>query len=75
MAEHRGNRLEAHAPVDALGREGVAELVRMDVSDPSALRDCGDVAVDGPSVNGLAVVAHDEQPGETRPACLRDRSR
>ena len=33
MAEERCDGFEAHAPIDRLGREGVAELVRVNVSE------------------------------------------
>jgi hypothetical protein len=35
VPEQRGDRLEGHAAVDGLGREGVPELVGVDVPDPS----------------------------------------
>ena len=31
MAEQRGNSVEAHAPIDGLGRQGVTKLVGGDV--------------------------------------------
>jgi hypothetical protein len=49
-------------PVDGLGRQGVAQLVRVDVTDAGALGDRGDVAVHGATVVGLAVVPFDETP-------------
>lgn len=36
VAQQRGDRLEAPAPVDRLGGQGVAKLVVMDVTDPGA---------------------------------------
>ena len=68
MAEQRGDRFEGHAPVDALGGEGVAQRVGVDVADAGAAGDGGDVAVDGAAVHGLMVVAFDEQAGGGRPA-------
>src|SRR4029453_19191945 len=47
---------------DRLGRQCVSELVWVDVSDTCALGDGGDVAVDRAPVEGLAVVALNEQP-------------
>ena len=66
MTQQLGDGLEAHAPVDQLGGEGVAQLVGMDVSGarPSCHR--GHVAVDGPTLEGLAVVADDQQSRGTR---------
>ena len=46
VAEHGGERFEAHAPVDGLGGEGVAELVGVDVSDARCLGDPVDDAGD-----------------------------
>lgn len=68
MAEERSDGLEAHAAVDGLGGEGVAELVGVDVSDAGAGGGGGDVAVDGAPVEWLAVVAFDESPGSGRSA-------
>ena len=39
MAEHRGDRLEPHPTVDRLGREGVAQLVWVDVTEPGSPAD------------------------------------
>ena len=33
VPEQRGDGFEAHAPVDGLGGQGVAQLVRVDVTD------------------------------------------
>ena len=45
MPEEGGDRFEAHAAVDRLGGEGVAQLVGVDVADPGvagdAARRCG----------------------------------
>ena len=35
VTEQRGDRFESHAAVDRLGREGVAQLVGMDLSTPA----------------------------------------
>ena len=37
VSQQRGDRLEAHAPVDQPGGQGVAQLVGMDVTDPGRL--------------------------------------
>ena len=63
MPEQGGDRFEAHPTVDRLGRERVTQLVRMDVTDTGAFGDGGDVAVDRAPIEGLAVVALNEQPG------------
>ena len=34
MAEHGGDGLQAHAPVDGLGGQGVAQLVGVEVAEP-----------------------------------------
>jgi hypothetical protein len=60
VTEQRRDRFEAHPSVDRLGREGVAELVRVHVPDTGALGDGGDVAGDGAAVEGLTVVAFEE---------------
>ena len=56
VPEQGGDRFEAHAPVDGLGGEGVAQLVRMDVADVGELGDPVHIAMDGPSVEGPSVV-------------------
>ena len=63
VAEERGDGLEAHASVDGLGGEGMAELVGVDVADAGTLGDRGDVAVHGAPVEGLSVVSFDESSG------------
>lgn len=63
VAEQGGDRFEAHPAVDGLGGERVPELVGVDVTDPGAAGDGGDVAVDGAPVEGLPVVSFDESPG------------
>ena len=57
MPEQGGDRLEAHAPIDGLGGERVAQLVGMDVAYPCSLGNAGHVAVDGAPVEGLSVIA------------------
>ena len=47
VAEQRGDRFEAHAAIDGLGGEGVADLMRIDVADPRA---AGDPSHDPPDV-------------------------
>ena len=39
MAEHRGDRFEAHPTVDGLGRERVAQLVGVNVSEAGVVGD------------------------------------
>ena len=60
VPEQSSDRLEAHAPVDRLGGERVAQLVGMDVADPGPLGHAGHVAMDGAPVEGLAVVTLEE---------------
>ena len=60
VSEECCDGFEAHATVDGLGGEGVAELVRVDVSDAGSFGDGGDVAVDAAPVEWSAVVAFDE---------------
>ena len=66
MPEQRRDRFQAHAPVDRLGGQGVAQLVGMHVADPGPLGRGDDVAVDGAPVEGLSVVAFDEPSGPRR---------
>ncbi len=66
MSEERRDGFEPHAPVDRLGRQRVTELVRMHVADTGALGDSLDVTVDGAPVEGLMVVAFDEQTSRCR---------
>ena len=68
MPEQCGDRLEAHAPVDGLGGQRVAQLVRMDVADAGPLGHRGDVALDGAPVERLAVVPFDQVSGAGRSA-------
>jgi hypothetical protein len=56
VAEHGGHRLEAHAAVDGLGGEGVAELVGVDVADPGVAGHAFDDAEDHVAVQRAAVV-------------------
>ncbi len=67
VTEEGGDGFEAHAPVDHPSGEGVAELMGMDVADTGALGHPIDVAVDGASVKGLAVVALDQASRAARP--------
>ena len=61
MPEQCGNRLEAHAAVDGLGGQGVAQLVGVDVTDPGPLGHTGDVALDGAPVEWLPVISLDQE--------------
>jgi len=63
MAEERGDGFETHPAVDGLCGEGVAKLVRVDGPDAGAFRDAGDGAMDGASIEWLAVVAFDKTAG------------
>ena len=38
VTQHRGDRLQAHAPVDRLGGQRLPELVRMDMRQPGCRR-------------------------------------
>ena len=60
MPEQGGDCFEAHASVDRLGCQGVAQLVRVNGTDTGSLGDRGDVAVNGAPLEGLSVVAFDE---------------
>ena len=72
VAEEGGDRLQAHAPVDGLGGQGVAELVGVDVSDARPLGHRRHIAVDGPAVEGLAVVRGPRVvPNGSGPGCVR----
>jgi hypothetical protein len=62
VTEERGDRLETHAPVDRLGRQRVAQLVWMHMTDTGSFGGSDDVAVDGATIEGLSVVAFDEPP-------------
>ena len=66
MAQQLGDSFQAHAPVDQLGSERVAQLVGMDVSGAGPACHRSYVAMDGPAVEGLAVVADDQQSRGTR---------
>ena len=50
VSEQGGDRFEAHAAVDGLGGQRVAQLVGVDVADPGPLGDPGDDAVNGAAV-------------------------
>ena len=56
MAEERGDGLQAHAVVDRLGGQCVAELVRGDVADTGGGCSGADGEVDAPSGDGAASV-------------------
>ena len=60
MTEQSGDGLEAHAPVDHPGGERVAQLMGMDVADAGTLGHPIDIAMDGATVEGLAVVTLDQ---------------
>ena len=60
MPQERGDRFEGHAAVDRLGREGVAELVGVDVTDPGG---CGGGlygVVDAGAGDGPAAVGEEQ---------------
>ena len=59
MAEERGDGFEAHAAIDGLGRESVAELVRVDPADAGVVRDPADHAADAVAVDGGDVVGEE----------------
>lgn len=61
MTQKGGYRLEAHAPVDGLGRQRVPEPVRADVADPGSACGFGDGPVDAALADPLAVL--DEEVG------------
>ena len=46
MPQQRGDRFEGHAPVDGLGGEGVAQLMRGDAAEAGLAGDLGDGAID-----------------------------
>ena len=47
MSEHRRDRLEPHPTIDRLGRERVAQLMRVDVAEPGRCRDASNDAPPG----------------------------
>ena len=61
VAEHRGDRLQAHAAVDRLGGQRVPELVGVDVGQPGGGAGLVDVAGDGVPVGRLAVLPGQQQ--------------
>lgn len=63
MAEERGDRFEAHASVDGLGSQGVAELVGMDVADAGLAGGGGHDAVHGAPVDRGVVVGEEPALG------------
>ncbi len=56
VTEEGGDGFEAHATVDRLGGEGVAELVGVDVADAGVAADGGHDAMHGSSVDRCVVV-------------------
>ena len=56
VSEESGDRFEAHAAVDGLGREGVSELVRGDVTYARDHSDFVECDVDAPDVDASAFV-------------------
>ena len=54
VPEQRGDRLQAHAPVDGLGGEGVAHLVGVDVPEPGRFGGLVEVAGDAVAEIGRA---------------------
>ena len=63
VSEEGGDGFEAHAAVDRLGGQGVAELVGVDVADPGPLGDPADDAMDGASVERGAVIGDEAALG------------
>ena len=61
MPQKGGYRLEAHAPVDGLGGQRVAQAMGADVADPGGAGSFGDGPVDAALPDPLAVL--DEQVG------------
>ena len=61
VAEHRGDRLQAHAAVDGLGGQGVPELVGVDVGQPGGGAGLVDIAGDGVPVRRAAVLPRQQQ--------------
>src|ERR1039458_3910910 len=57
VPEQRGDRFEAHASIDTLRGERVAQLVGMHVADVGSLGDRGHVAMDRAPVEGSAIIA------------------
>jgi integrase/recombinase XerD len=62
VPEEGSDRFEAHAPVDGLGGEGVAQAVRVDVTDPGCLGGFGDGPVNPVLPDPLAVL-HEQKRG------------
>jgi len=61
MAENGGDRLQAHATVDRLGRQSMPELMRVNMRQPGGGASLIDVAGDGVPVSRLAVLAGQQQ--------------
>jgi hypothetical protein len=65
VAEERRDRFEAHAPVDGLGGEGVAELVGVDVTDPGGVSGSLNGAVEAFGWDWSAAVAEQQVAAQT----------
>jgi hypothetical protein len=66
MTEHGGDRIQAHAPVDGLGGQGVPQPVGGDVADPGVSAEpvqCG-----GDALAADGAVVFDEQQIGAQPA-------
>lgn len=61
VAEHRGDRFQAHAPVDRLGCQGVAQLVGLDVAQSRGRAGLVDEPGDGVPIERPAVLPRQEQ--------------
>jgi hypothetical protein len=61
MAEHRGDRLQAHAAVDRLGGQGMPQLVGVEVAQPGGGAGPVDHPGDGMPVQRPAVLARQQQ--------------
>ncbi len=55
VPEQRGDRLQAHAPVDRLGGQGVPQSVGVHAVDAGGAADAGDGAFDDEAVERAAV--------------------
>ena len=62
VAQHRCDRLQAHAAVDRLGGQGVAQLVGMDVRQSGGGAGLVDEPGDGVPVQGSPVLPWQQQP-------------
>ena len=61
VPQQSGDRLEAHSSVEALGRQCVPKLVRMNFGDPGSFGDTLHVAVDGAPIERLAIFAFEQE--------------